>query len=125
MAVVRAILLYAVETWAPREADVRRLGVADRSWLRRILGVSRTDRLSNVELHRRLGVPPVESEVTRRRWRFLGHVLRMPPDRVAPWMLRLSCTSEGGRRGRGASLLTWSRLVKKEGWDRISWAEIK
>ena len=58
VAVVRATLLYAVETWAPREADVRRLGVADRSWLRRILGVSRADRLSNVELHRRLGVPP-------------------------------------------------------------------
>ena len=52
-------------------------------------------------------------------------MLRMPLDRVAPWMLRLSCTSEGGRRGRGAPLLTWSRLVKKEGWDRIPWAEIK
>ena len=59
----------------------------------------------------------------RRRWRFLGHVLRMPPDRVAPWVLRQSYASEGGRRKRGAPPVTWVRLVKREGWDRVPWAE--
>src|SRR5205085_796331 len=87
-AVVRATLLYGVETWVLLAADLRRLAVFDRGRLRWVAGV-RGRRLGGAELETRTGLKRLEGVVVERRWRWLGHVLRLPesrwPRRVLEW----------------------------------------
>ena len=47
--------------------------------LRRILGIRWPDVISNDELYRRAEVPPVSKKVKKRRWKWIGHVLRIQP----------------------------------------------
>ena len=51
------------------------------------------------------------SEVVRERWRWLGHVLRMPADALP--RVALSWTPQGRRR-RGRPKETWRRSMDKE-----------
>jgi len=80
-AVVRGTLLYGAESWVLRAVDVRKLAVFDRGRLRWVAGVRRIERVSNVELVERVRVKAVEEVVVERRWRWLGHVLRMDGNR--------------------------------------------
>ena len=65
-------------------------------------------------------------EVKRRRWRFLGHVLRMPREHHC--VTALTCTwTPMGKRKVGRPKTTWRRTVEKErtkaGWK--SWEEVR
>ena len=63
-------------------------------------------------------------EVKRRRWRFLGHVLRMPREHHC--VTALTWTPMGKRKV-GRPKTTWRRTVEKErtktGWK--SWEEVR
>ena len=41
------VFLYGLECWCPRKEDERRLLVVEMSWLRRIRGRSRTEKVRN------------------------------------------------------------------------------
>ena len=117
---VRGSLLYACETWCALRADLHRLGVFERRCLRELVGASRLDRVSNDELYRRCGLDcRAEEPVTRARWRWLGHVLRMGPSRLPRRLLDLDYDSLGCRRPRGGPRRTWRRVVINEAWDAI------
>lgn len=47
-----------------------------------ILGVRWYDRLRNEELWRSTSQEPIEQQIKRRKWRWLGHTLRKPADNV-------------------------------------------
>jgi len=38
-------------------------------------------RVPNVEIRRRAGIERISTQVRRRRWKWIGHVLRMAPNR--------------------------------------------
>ena len=65
----------------------------------------------------------LSEEVTGRRWRFIGHILRQQPDNdcvtAVTW-------PPDGKRKRGRPKTTWWRTVEKErpkaGWQ--SWREV-
>ena len=63
-------------------------------------------------------------EVRRRRWRFLGHVLRMPQQHHCVTALTWA---PDGRRKVGRPKTTWRRSIEKEraeaGWK--SWDEAR
>jgi len=56
-------------------------------------------------------IEAVSTQIRKRRWRYIGHVLRKSADsneRIAPrWTLN-------GRRRRGRPKETWRRTVEKE-----------
>ena len=62
--------------------------------------------------------------VKKRRWRFLGHVLRMPREHHCATALTWTPT---GKRKVGRPKTTWRRTVEKEramaGWK--SWEKVK
>ena len=66
----------------------------------------------------------IRCEVQRKRWNWLGHILRREGENVCFTVLRW--TPEG-RRVRGRPKTTWRRTVEKErnkvGWK--SWEEAK
>ena len=75
-------------------------------------------------LLKRANVERLSEEVRRRRWRFIGHILRKQPDNDC--VTALTWTPEGKRKW-GRPKTTWRRTVEKErseaGWQ--SWREAR
>ena len=54
------------------------LEVFQNKCLRRNLHIFWPNKITNAELHERTGMLPISLEVKKRRWRWIGHVNRMP-----------------------------------------------
>ena len=79
--------------------------------LRRILRIFWPQTMSNYKLRRRTGTEPITQLDRRKRWKWIGHVLRMPPAALPRVALRWT---PDGRRKRGRLKETWRRTVEKE-----------
>ena len=100
--IVESVLLYNCSTWALSEPCAKRLDVAQRSMLRRVLGISMIDKISNTELYAQSHVLPASLQVMHARWRMFGHTLRMPADTPARKAMIYNFTKEvdiAGRQG--------------------------
>ena len=106
-----AVLLYGCETWRMTKTDEKRLDTFLHKCLRKILKVHWPLRVSNDEIRRRAGIEKISSQVRRRRWKWIGHVLRMAPNRN-PYVALSWAPS--GKRSRGRPRETWRRTVEKE-----------
>ena len=77
--VVRPVLTYGAERWAlnKRDEKKKRLEVTEMNMLRRMLGVTRRDRLRNEEVRERTGMQEnIVKVVERSKMRWYGHVVR-------------------------------------------------
>ena len=121
---VKPVLMYGCETWKMNESDAKKIDVFQNRCLRRVMKIKWQDKISNIELLERANVEKLSEEVRRRRWRFIGHILRQQPDNDC--VTALTWTPEGGRK-RGRPKTTWRRTVEKErskaGWQ--SWSEVR
>ena len=63
------------------------------------------------KLRRRTGTEPITQQVRRKRWKWIGHVLRMPPAALPRVALRWT---PDGRRKRDRPKETWRKTVEKE-----------
>ena len=77
MACVVSTLLYGSESWTTYARQERRLHVFHMRNLRRILGISWQDRVTNNEVLDRASVPSMYTLLRQRRLRWLGHVRRI------------------------------------------------
>ena len=81
-------------------------------------------RVNNKEAARRTGIECIMEEVKRRRWRWLGHVLRMNKSRHP--LIALSWNPQGKRK-RGRPRGTWRRTIDEEReatgktWNELRW----
>src|SRR6218665_426813 len=62
------VMMYGSECWCLRKEDERRILLAEMSWLRRILGRSRRDRIRNEVIRKELGQQVTWAETWRRIW---------------------------------------------------------
>ena len=119
-----SVLLYGCETWKINDSDNRKLDTFQFKCLRRILKIRWPNVISNNDLLKKTKMNRTSEEVKRRRWKWIGHVLRM--DGNSHCMTALSWAPEGRRRV-GRPKTTWRRTVEKErkklGWR--SWNEAK
>ena len=121
---VRSVLLYAAETWRTNKRIESRLRGFEGRCLRRILGIRWEERVTNKEIADRTGVQPIVEEVKMRRWRWLGHVLRMGKTRHP--LMALTWNPQG-KRSRGRPQGTWRRTVESEReeagktWNELNW----
>ena len=82
-ALVEPVLLYGSECWCLRKEDERRLLVTEMSWLRRIKGRSRRERIRNTITRKELGAEEtVVEKIQKRRLKWFGHVKRMDTRRL-------------------------------------------
>ena len=113
---VRAVLLYACETWPLRVEDVRRLSVFDHRCLRRIADIQWQHHVSNAEVrHRVFGRRDDNSigvTILKHRLRWLGHVLRMSSQRL-PRRALFADSGTGWKKRRGGQCMTWCRGMKE------------
>ena len=68
-------------------------------------------RVTNEEIRARAGLETISKQVARRRWAWLGHVLRM--DHHSHPRIALTWVPEGKRK-RGRPRETWRRTIERE-----------
>ena len=96
---VLSVLLYGCESWKITTTISRLLEVFQNRCLRRILKIYWPNTISNVELHRKTSTSPIMSVIKWRRWTWIGHVIRMPPNAIPKIAIRW--TPNAGRHKRG------------------------
>ena len=102
------------ETWKISKTDERKLNTFGFQYqcLRRILRIRWQQRMTNRRVAEMAEeINDISSEVRRKRWNWLGHVLRREGENDC--MTALGWTPEG-RRARGRPKTTWRRTVEKE-----------
>ena len=77
---VKPVLLYGCETWKINMADNVRLDSFQYKCLKRILGIYWPYIASQSEVNEKCGCARLSDTVKQRRWRWIGHVLRMRKD---------------------------------------------
>jgi len=111
-ALVIPVFMYGSECWKLRKSEERKIGAIEMGWLRRILGVSRIQRLRNDFIRSKLKQEETLCErIEKRRLRWFGHVERMEDSRLP--QRALHCYIEG-QRSRGRPRKTWMDSVKQD-----------
>ena len=95
---VKAVLLYGSETWRTTKRMTQKLQSFINQCLRRILKIRWTDRVRNETLWERTGEEPIEIQILRRKWRWIGHTLRKLVNNITWQALRWN---PQGKRKRG------------------------
>ena len=103
--------MYGCETWKTTAGVVKRAQTFVNRCLRRIMKVKWEDKVRNEDLWERAKQTPVETEIGRRRWRWIGHTLRKPKSNISRQALQWN---PQGKRGRGRPRETWRRCVESE-----------
>ena len=81
-AICLSILLYSSETWTLYRAHIRRLETFHITCLQTILGISWRDRIPHVVILQRSNISSIECMLIKRQLRWVGHVIRMPENRL-------------------------------------------
>ncbi|KAK1786551.1 hypothetical protein P4O66_002994 [Electrophorus voltai] len=82
--------IYASETWRNTKRIALKLNIFHQRCLRRILGISYKDKITNEEILQWSGLRKLEEIVTEHRMCLTGHLLRLPDKRI--------CTLDTDRR---------------------------
>ena len=111
------VLMYGCETWKMTKSDEHVLHMFQNKCLRKIHGIRWQDHITTKELLAKAEMSPVSQEVKRRRWKFIGHILRQ--DRTSDTRTALNWRPEGKRKRRRPKT-TWRRTVERQmkegGW---------
>ena len=87
----------------------KRLDAFHRKCLGAILHITWQDKVTNEEVMKRTGAQEVQTIMKVRRMRYLGHVMRMDPQRLTHTVLEWNPI--GGKRKRGRPKLTWTKTI--------------
>ena len=121
---VKSVLLYSSETWRITKHTVNKIhsDTFVNKCLQRIMNVKWSDKVSNNTLWTKTNQLPVEIEIKRRKWRWIGHTLRKSTSSITRQALTLESTRE---EEKGTAKHTCRRdrqsEVKKMGY---TWQEI-
>ena len=74
------VLIFYSETWQIDKTVNQRLDVFQSRCLRRILKIKWEERISNKEIMERTGMKKMSEEVLRKKWKYIGHILRKEPE---------------------------------------------
>ncbi|CAH1252458.1 Hypp9298 [Branchiostoma lanceolatum] len=88
------------ETWSTYAKQENRLNALHMRCMRRILGISWKDKVTNTEVLSRAGLPTMFTLLRQRRLRWLGHVRRMEDGRIPKDLLYGELISGKRRTGR-------------------------
>ena len=81
-AIVLSTLLYGAEAWTVYKRQVKKLHVFMMRHLRSIMRITWMDKVTNKDILERTGLPSMEDLLIRKTLRWIGHLMRMSPDRL-------------------------------------------
>ena len=97
---VVSVLMYICSSWAVPKQTLNLLDVCHRKHLRDILNIRFPVCISNATLYKRCNTRPLSEQVTRARWKMLGHILRSQTNAPAMMALKFAVSSSQGMKGR-------------------------
>ena len=112
---VRAVLLYSCETWPLRAADIRKLEAFDHRCMRYITRTWWEQHVTNQAVRQRVlghNASTLTDVIETHQLRWLGHVLRMPPERL-PQLALVTGPCSTWKKSRGGQPTTWRKNMKK------------
>jgi hypothetical protein len=109
---IRPAMLYEAECWPTKRRHVQQLSVAEMRMLRWICGNTRRDWVRNDDIHKRLGVAPVEEKLVQHRLRWFRHIQQRPAE--APVRSGVIRRSGNKKRDRRRPNLTWEESMKRD-----------
>ena len=80
-------LLYGSETWTTYAGQERRLNTFHLRSIRRIMGISWQDKVTNADVLSRAGLPSMYTLLRQHRLRWLDHVRRMENGRIPEYII--------------------------------------
>jgi hypothetical protein len=101
---VKSVSLYACETWKTTNHITKRLQIFINKCLRRIINIIWTNKIRNEELWRITKQKPIEIQIKRRKWNWIGHTLCKEAGAIEKTALDWN---PQGYRGRGRPKRTW------------------
>ena len=121
--ILRPVLMFACESWVLSQQNESRLQALEMKYLRRVLGVTRMDRLRNDYIRKELEVESILELINKRKLQWFGHLARMNSERQVRKVWEAGITE---KRERGRPPENWysatSKLLKKKG---LTWQEGK
>lgn len=115
------VLLYGMEAWTLTVASMNRLEAFEMWCYRRILRISWVDRVTNVEVLRRMGKEcEILMTVKTKKLEYLGHVMR---NQERYGLLQLILQGKvNGKRGPGRRRISWLQNLRK--WYNTTTTEL-
>lgn len=110
-AICLSILLYGSESWVPYQRHLKKLEAFHINCLQRILGLKWWHKIPHTEVRRRAQIDPLETILTQRQLRWVGHTIRMPENRLPRKVLYGELTN--GRRHAGGPRKRYKDHLKK------------
>ena len=111
-AVILPALLYSMETMTLYRRHFNKLTNFQLRHLRQMLKLQWSDKIPNVEVLRRAGMPSVEALITKAQLRWTGHVVIMEENRLPKILLYGELRS--GRRSVGGQKLRYKDVIKRQ-----------
>ena len=109
---VLSTLKYGAETWSMTAANMKKLEAAHHKWLRRILGITWRDMVTNEEVRKRTGMGKIEDTLRKSRLRWFGHMHRTDTNRLPKQVLHW--TPREGKRRRGRPRKNWNSTIVED-----------
>jgi hypothetical protein len=102
---------------------LHKLQVFINNCLGRILNIRWPEKISNKELWQKTNQLPVEEELKRRKWMWIGYTLRKPKHNITRQALQWN---PQGKRGRGRPRNTWRRdLIAEMEIEGYRWQDLE
>ena len=107
---VKSVLLYRSEIWKAIYTNTTKIQTFVNGCLRQILHLRWFDKVPNAELWTSTNQQPMNVQVKRRKWRWIGHTIRKEPGNITRQALEWN--SQGKRRGHPKQI--WKRSLNCE-----------
>ena len=107
-------MTYGAATWALTKREECLLQSCDRRMLRKMCGVSLTDRVPSADILRRCRLDDLLLTVRRSRMAWFGHTYRRQENDPNDPLSRIKQVEAPGRRPRGRPKKTWKECVKHD-----------
>ncbi len=118
-----SVLLYGCETWKVTTSIEQKIQVFVNNCLRRIMRIRWPETIRNEDLWKVTGCEKISTVIKRRKWSWIGHILRRPEGDIAKYALDWN---PQGSRKRGRPKISWRRTVINEARAAgKEWNEVK
>ena len=108
---VKFVLLYEAETWRTTKAMLSKIQRFINYCLRKIMSIRWFDKVRNEDLWQRANQDPINIQIKKRKWAWIGHTLRKPPNSITRQALKWN---PQGKRSRGRPRNTSRRDTESE-----------
>lgn len=128
-ALVKSVLLYNCACWGLRKADIERLNGFHRQLLRRMCRIFWPHTISSKKLYRFTKTRAIIIDITRARWKYFGHALRLPedapPKKAMRWYFMPELFNQQASGGQRTTIVTTLQTDIKDARTKFANFEIR